>query len=93
MALFEHVQTTLHATSLNAPADDQQVLLDSSLLQLSAREREVLNLLVEGKSNTDIAELLVISAKTVSTHRTNIMQKLGANSLADLVRLAAEIMG
>jgi len=89
LTLLGHIQTALREAPLDTPAENQQALLNSPLLQLSAREREVLHLLVEGKSNTDIADLLIISAKTVSTHRANIMQKLGVNSLADLLRLAS----
>jgi DNA-binding NarL/FixJ family response regulator len=86
LALLDRVQITLREAPLEQDAEGQS-LLKTPLLQLSAREREVLHLLVEGKSNIEIADLLFISAKTVSTHRTNVMQKLGVNSLADLVRL------
>jgi DNA-binding response OmpR family regulator/DNA-binding CsgD family transcriptional regulator len=86
MALLDRIQIALREAPLEQDAEGQS-LLKTPLLQLSAREREVLHLLVEGRSNIEIADLLFISAKTVSTHRTNVMQKLGANSLADLVRL------
>ncbi len=85
--LLDHVQVALSEAPVDVDADDQ-ALLGTPLLQLSARERQVLHLLVQGKSNVEIASLLVISAKTVSTHRVNVMQKLGAGSLADLVRLS-----
>jgi DNA-binding NarL/FixJ family response regulator len=55
---------------------------------LTAREREILQLLVEGYSTKAISELLMISAKTVETHRANMMKQLGMNSLAELVRYA-----
>lgn len=55
---------------------------------LTAREREILQLLAEGRSNTAISALLAISVKTVETHRATIMKKLGVNSLAELVRYA-----
>ena len=62
---------------------------DSSLIsQLSSREREVLQLLAEGKTTKQIAGELFISSKTVETHRTNIMKKLNIHTLADLVKLA-----
>jgi DNA-binding NarL/FixJ family response regulator len=57
---------------------------------LSDREFEVLRLLVEGKSPGDIAEQLHLSVKTVSTHKTRILEKLGLKSTADLVRYALE---
>lgn len=55
---------------------------------LSAREREIVQLLAEGSSNKDIARALRISLKTAETHRSNIMRKMGFESLADLVRYA-----
>lgn len=55
---------------------------------LSDREFEVFNLLVTGKSITEIAESLHLSAKTVSTHKTRILQKMGSHSLAELVQYA-----
>lgn len=61
---------------------------DDPLARLSTREREVLQLLVEGKSNTKIAELLFLSPKTIETYRSHLMQKLGISDLAGLVKFA-----
>ncbi len=55
---------------------------------LSAREREIVQLLAEGSSNKDVARALQISVKTAETHRSNIMRKLGLGSLPELVRYA-----
>jgi len=55
---------------------------------LSPREREIVQLLAEGKSNNEIAETLFISAKTVETHRAHIMEKLDLHSIAELVHYA-----
>jgi DNA-binding NarL/FixJ family response regulator len=55
---------------------------------LSPREREILQLVAEGRSNKEIAARLVISIKTVETHRAAIMRKLGVNSVVDLVHYA-----
>ena len=55
---------------------------------LSAREREVLQLLAEGKSTKDIALHLHVSAKTVESNRRNIMDKLGIHSVAELTKYA-----
>jgi DNA-binding NarL/FixJ family response regulator len=55
---------------------------------LTPREREVLQLLAEGKSNKEVASTLEISVMTVETHRANIMHKLGAHSIAELVHYA-----
>lgn len=57
---------------------------------LSARERQLLQLLAEGRSNTEAARLLSLSVKTVDTYRSRLMQKLGLNDLAALVRFALE---
>lgn len=58
--------------------------------RLSDREFEVLRLLVEGLGPTDIAERLHLSVKTVSTHKTRILEKLSLGSTAELVRYALE---
>jgi two-component system, NarL family, response regulator NreC len=55
---------------------------------LSAREREVLQLLAEGRSNKDVAALLNLSLYTIETHRSNILQKLGLHSSAELILYA-----
>lgn len=55
---------------------------------ISSREREIVQLLAEGNSNRDIAQLLNLSLKTVETHRSNIMHKLGFKSITDLVLYA-----
>lgn len=52
---------------------------------LTAREREVTQLLAEGKSSKEVATVLNLSTKTVETHRSNIMRKLGLHSIRDLV--------
>ena len=56
--------------------------------QLTSREREVIQLLAEGRSNKAVSALLGISVKTVETHRAAIMRKLGISSIAELVRYA-----
>lgn len=65
----------------NGPASDR---LDA----LSAREREVLQLIAEGKSSPEIARVLHISSHTVDTHRRNIMEKLDTHNLAGLIKFA-----
>jgi two-component system response regulator NreC len=60
----------------------------SSLTLLSPREREVLQLLAEGRKTRDIASLLHVSGKTVDTYRTQIMEKLGIHSIAELTKYA-----
>jgi two-component system, NarL family, response regulator NreC len=55
---------------------------------LTEREREVLQLLAEGKSNKEAATILDVSPYTVETHRTNLMQKIGAHNTAEIVLYA-----
>jgi FixJ family two-component response regulator len=55
---------------------------------LTPREREVMQLVVEGKHNRDIAVALAISPRTVEVHKAKLMAKLGVDSVADLVRLS-----
>lgn len=57
-------------------------------LPLTKREREILYYIADGFNNSQIAEKLFISARTVETHRTNIMQKLDIHDAANLVRFA-----
>jgi DNA-binding NarL/FixJ family response regulator len=56
--------------------------------RLTAREREVVQLLAEGKTSKEVAVALNLSVKTAETHRTNVMRKLDLHSVADLVRYA-----
>ena len=56
---------------------------------LSEREREVLQLVAEGRTSKEIADLLSISPATVETHRTHVLQKLGLRNTAEVVRYAA----
>lgn len=56
--------------------------------RLTAREREVVQLLAEGKTSKEVAVALKLSVKTAETHRTNVMRKLDLHSVADLVRYA-----
>ncbi|MBL6459154.1 response regulator transcription factor [Belnapia sp. T6] len=61
---------------------------DTAHSALTAREREVAQLLAEGRRSKDIARRLGVSVKTVETHRAAVMRKVGAGSIADVVRYA-----
>ena len=61
---------------------------DSTTDVLTSREREVIQLLAEGKTSKEVAVALNLSVKTAETHRTNLMRKLGLHSAADLTRYA-----
>jgi two-component system, NarL family, response regulator NreC len=62
--------------------------VDDSYELLTAREREVLQLLAEGKANKDVANHLGLSLYTVETHRSNMLQKLNLHSTAELILYA-----
>ncbi|MFN8488697.1 MAG: response regulator transcription factor [Caldilineaceae bacterium] len=65
-------------------------MTDTALDLLSERERTVLQLVVEGKSSIEIAELLMLSPKTVDSYRSRLMQKLGITDLPGLVKFAIQ---
>ena len=82
-----------------APIITQRVLEDytqkeagdrESAPPLTERERDVLRLVVAGKSNKEIAHLLSISPKTVSVHRSNIMSKLGLHNSVEMLRYVTQ---
>ena len=76
-----------HARS--AFADHQQTASRDALIsKLTGRESQVLERIVAGRLNKQIADDLGISIKTVEAHRANIMEKLNANTVADLLKIA-----
>jgi two-component system, LuxR family, response regulator FixJ len=95
---FDFIEKPFHAESLIAAV---QRALDRSngsskasnarLAMLSSRENEVLNGLLQGKSNKLIGRDLNISERTVECHRANVMRKTGAGSVAELVRMAVNV--
>jgi two-component system, NarL family, response regulator NreC len=66
----------------------QQRGLTDSYYLLTDREKEVLQLLAEGRSNKEVATLLDLGLSTVETHRANLMQKLNLHSTAEIVLYA-----
>ena len=71
---------------LRPPAADTR--LTDSFHLLTDREKEVLQLLAEGRSNKEVATLLDLGVSTVETHRANLMQKLGLHNTAEIVLYA-----
>jgi DNA-binding NarL/FixJ family response regulator len=95
--LLRAIERVMHGQFYLSAKINEQVIRDfiqlpqdrgSSFIVLSAREREVLQLLAEGKSAKQIANLLNLSVKTVETHRQHIMDKLNLHSLPELTRYA-----
>jgi DNA-binding NarL/FixJ family response regulator len=76
---------------LRKPVPQRSRVLDNEPhASLSNRQYDIFMRLVEGKSVTDIAEMLNLSVKTVSTHKVAVQKKLGAESVVDLVRYATQ---
>ncbi|MHB9074097.1 MAG: response regulator [Desulfobaccales bacterium] len=63
---------------------------DSPLTRLAPREREVLQLVAEGKSTAEIAQILPLSPKTVDTYRSRLLKKLGLRDLSALIKFALQ---
>jgi FixJ family two-component response regulator len=84
-ALVERMLTKARVDFAQA---DQRKITQSLLSKLTGRERQVLERIVAGRLNKQIADDLSISIKTVEAHRANIMEKLSVNTVADLLRLA-----
>jgi DNA-binding NarL/FixJ family response regulator len=82
----------LYITPGVGPKDlqDADSALASASFRLSAREREMLQLVAEGKSSKEVAFILDISPKTVAFHRDNLKRKLGLRSTAELTKYAME---
>jgi RNA polymerase sigma factor (sigma-70 family) len=87
-ALKELVERMLAHARATAAAAERQRLSQALLARLTAREQQVLERIVAGRLNKQIADDLGISIKTVEAHRANIMDKLRANTVADLMRVA-----
>jgi two-component system, LuxR family, response regulator FixJ len=85
--LLGSVRSALDRSKQNAARDAQRAEVDARLATLTNREREVLNGLVAGKPNKIIAFDLAISPRTVEIYRANVMTKMAAASLSELVRM------
>lgn len=85
--LLEKIERAFRLDSDNRESLQSKQEIAARLSSLTPRELEVLRLMVEGKANKVIAIDLNISQRTVEIHRARVMEKLGANSLAHLVRM------
>jgi two-component system, LuxR family, response regulator FixJ len=87
-ALLASVRAALGVGEKQTQQQSERAEIDAHLALLSARERQVLDGLVAGKANKVIAYDLGISPRTVEIYRANVMTKMQAKSLSDLVRMA-----
>jgi RNA polymerase sigma factor (sigma-70 family) len=86
--LLERIQRAIEADQEARQGDRERAEACALLATLSPREREVLDLLVLGKANKEVADQLGLSTRTVEGHRARLMEKLACGSLAELVRLS-----
>lgn len=84
--LLDAIRKAISQDILQRRAESEIVHLRERFAQLSERERQVLNLILDGLPNKLIAREIGLSTRTVESHRSRIYLKLGANSLAQLVR-------
>jgi FixJ family two-component response regulator len=85
------LESIRHALALDVKQRDmqkQRAEIATRLARLTPREHEVMVMVTNGKANKEIAGVLGVSAKTVEAHRARAMEKMEANSLAELVRMA-----
>lgn len=83
----DYFDPSLQPLMANGPTDKQQ----QRLPKLSVRERQVLKLIAEGARNRNIAEHFSLSIKTIESHRLNLMRKLNAHNVVDLVHWARRL--
>ena len=89
--LLDCITKALEQDSLNRKKHSDLCAIQVRVDALTSREREVVNLVLEGKANKIIARELNISDRTVEIHRSHAMEKLGAKSVAELVKMMLSI--
>jgi len=89
--LLDAIQVALNQDRVRRGKEHELDELQKKFQSLTTRERELLPLVVSGRSNKEIASEFGTSEITVKVHRGNLMRKMRAGSFADLVRMAAEL--
>lgn len=88
--LLERIHKAIAFDALQRSQDAHRTQLRAVFASLTMREREVMDLVVDGKSNKAIANWLGLSAKTIEVHRAKMMEKMQARSVADLVKMTMQ---
>jgi two-component system, LuxR family, response regulator FixJ len=91
--LLDRINGALKQDAENRAMVEQQADLKRRAESLTPREREVMTLVVDGKANKVIAIDLGLSERTVEIHRANVMEKMGARSVAHLVKMQLKLSG
>jgi len=91
--LLDVVQDALQRDADARVADERHHRTAGLIAAMTPREREVMNAVVAGKTNKVIADELGVAVKTIEAHRARMMDKMGAGSVAELVRLVTAIEG
>ena len=87
--LLQRISEALHKSESKRREWEQRCEAEQRCASLTARELEVMRYIVQGESNRTIAEQLGLSNRTIEVHRARVMAKMAADSLPDLVRMAA----
>lgn len=88
--LLDSINHALDKCNKEYDRQKERQAVKQHILELTAREREVMDMIIDGKANKVIALDLDLSQRTVEVHRSKVMDKLGARSLADLVRIVTQ---
>jgi FixJ family two-component response regulator len=86
--LLDRIRDALEADDAHRSTAQQVEQIETRMSRLTPREREVMQLVVQGRLNKQIAADLGLSHKTIEVHRAHVMEKMEADTLADLVRMA-----
>ncbi len=89
--LLAAIHQALEKDRIQRQQNTETSILRSKFAELTGREREVMALVVEGLTNKEVADKLAISEVTTKMHRGQVMRKMMASSLADLVRMADKL--
>lgn len=89
--LLDRIQRAIARDAERRESLGEHTRIKSHLESLTAREREVLELMVKGKQNKQIAQELGVSPRTIEIHRARVMEKMEAHSVAELVRMMLDL--
>lgn len=88
--LIDRVQSAIEQDSMRRTALAQRATVRDRLKTLTAREAQVMDLVVSGRANKEAAAELSLSEKTIEVHRSRVMRKMQASNAADLIRMVLE---